>query len=147
MANEMACRAVPRDFVLDAADRLLFPAVEMAYEPEDANGFEVPGAVEAIRANVVHLHRRVLGEELYPGHPEIERTYGLFYDTWKEGKAGVAAGTLDAYLTWNCRARTDFWTGAELPEGERVEWDGNYTTRAWMAVLTYLLLDYQFLYE
>ena len=147
MANEMACRAVPRDFVLDAADRLLFPAVETSYEPEDENGFEIPGAIDAIRANVAYLHERVLGEKRYPGDPELERTYQLFYETWKEGRAGVAAGTIDQWLSWSCRARTDFWTGADLPEEQRVERDANYTTRAWMAVLTYLLLDYQFLYE
>lgn len=147
MANEMACRAVPRDFVLDAADRLLFPAIETSYEPEDENGFAIPGAADAIRENLVHLHERVLGERLYVGHPEIERTYQLFYDTWKEGKAGIAAGTIDEWITWNCRARTDFWTGEELPEADRIERDAHYTTRAWMAVLTYLLLDYRFLYE
>ncbi|WP_373046856.1 DUF1588 domain-containing protein [Vulgatibacter sp.] len=147
MANEMACRAVPRDFVLDAADRRLFPAVELSYEPEDENGFEVPGAEEAIRANIAHLHRHVLGEILYPGDPELERTWQLFYETWKEGKAGIAAGTLDQYLQWSCRARTDFYSGEELPEALRVERDANYTARAWMAVMTYLLLDYRFLYE
>lgn len=147
MANEMACRAVPQDFAKDAADRRLFPAVEISYEPEDPNGFPIPGAIEAIKENIRYLHARVLGEELFPGDPELDRTWELFYETWKEGKAKVAAGELDRSLPWNCRARADFFTGEEYPEGRRVERDDGYTIRAWMAVMTYLLLDYRFLYE
>jgi len=147
MANEMACRAVARDFALPAADRRLFPAVEIGYQPEDDHGFEIPGARQAIEANIAWLHQRFLGETLYPGDPELERTYQLFYETWKEGKAGIAAGTVDGWLPWNCRARSDFWTGEEWPEAQRIERDANYTIRAWMAVTTYLLLDFRFLYE
>lgn len=147
MANEMACRVVPREFTLEASRRRFFPAVELAFEPDDENGFEVPAAREAIEANIVWLHDRVLGETVYPGDPEVERTFALFYETWKEGKEAMADGTLDQWLAWNCRARTDFWTGEELPEDIRVERDPRYTVRAWMAVMTYLLMDYQFLYE
>ena len=147
MANEMACRAVARDFALPAADRRLFPAVEIGYQPEDDNGFEIPGAREAIEANIAFLHQRFLGETLYAGDPELERTYQVFYETWKEGKAAMVAGTLDQWMPWNCRARTDFWTGEEWPEAQRVERDADYTLRAWMATTTYLLLDFRFLYE
>jgi hypothetical protein len=147
MSNEMACRAVARDFLLDAADRTLFPAVEIGYEPEDDNGFPIPGAQEAIEGNIAWLHQHLLGETLYPGDPELERTYELFYETWKKGKAGIANATIDSWLPWSCRARTDFWTGEDLPEGQRLERDDDYTIRAWMAVTSYLLLDFRFLYE
>ncbi len=38
-------------------------------------------------------------------------------------------------------------TGEDLPEERRVRRDEDYTMRAWMAVVTYLLSDYDFLYE
>jgi hypothetical protein len=43
--------------------------------------------------------------------------------------------------------RSDRLTGEELPEGQRLEQDPTYSMRAWLAVMTYLLSDYQFLYE
>lgn len=147
MANEMACRAVPRDFTLDAADRLLFPYVELSYEPEDANGFPIHGAIEAIKENIRALHLRVLGEELFPGDPEIERTYALFFETWQEGRSALSEKTVGTSLHWSCAAGTDWWTGEDLPEERRVQRDDRYTVRAWMAVMTYLLLDSRFLYE
>lgn len=147
MANEMSCTAGPRDFTLDAADRKLFPLVEMTYEPEDANGFEVTGAVQAIKANIQHLHERLLGEKLTVDDPEVERTYNLFLETWREGKQLVAEDQVDDYLPYQCRAERDFWTDEELPEERRVNRDANYTVRAWMAVLSYLLSDYRFLHE
>ena len=52
----------------------------------------------------------------------------------------------DRNLPWQCRARTDD-DGEELPEDQRVESDEQYTIRAWMAVVTYMLADYRFLYQ
>ncbi len=155
MANEMSCYAVPRDFVLSATERLLFPLVEVTYAPEDENGFTVDYAVEAIRANIVYLHERLLGEKLSPDDPEIERSYQLFLETWREGWQGlVAAGQsdddVDDYsenLPYDCQAREDYFSDVELPDEMKIEKDEKYTIRAWMAVVTYLLSDYRFLHE
>jgi hypothetical protein len=35
----------------------------------------------------------------------------------------------------------------DLPEGEILQNDETYVVRSWMAVVTYLLADYKFLYE
>ncbi|MBI4703571.1 MAG: hypothetical protein HY744_20865 [Deltaproteobacteria bacterium] len=155
MANEMACYAVARDFQRGAGERLLFPPVEvdgaeydvLELEPESQAGMEIPSAVAGIKAAMVQLHTRLLGETLAPDDPEIERSYTLFAETWHEGKLKVASQTLSTYLEGSCRASTDFWTGQALPEEERIEQDEKYIIRAWMAVLTYLLSDYRFLYE
>jgi hypothetical protein len=121
--------------------------VEPSYEPEDINGFEVPEAADAIRATIVHLHAHVLGEVLSPAHPEVEATFQLFYETWKEGKAAVASETLSRDIESHCQHRRDFWTDAELPDEAIVARDATYTIRAWSAVLTYLMADFRFLYE
>lgn len=151
MSNEMACLAVPREFWKPTSERLLFPHVELTFEPEDKNGFPVEPAVVAIKKNIQHLHERILGEKLPDGHPEIDRTYKLFLDTYREGIKGMSDVTQEAkydeWLNWSCRVRNDYWTRAELPEEDRLEQDANYVMRSWMAVVTYLMSDYQFLHE
>jgi nucleoside-diphosphate-sugar epimerase len=41
------------------------------------------------KANIQHLHERILGEKLDIDDPEIDRTYQLFLETWKEGSASM----------------------------------------------------------
>jgi hypothetical protein len=139
MANEVACQATAWDFLQAPERRKLFPSVAVTDTPATAP--------DKIRANIRYLHAQVLGEDLPEGSPELERTFALFNETWLEGTAKVAAKTLGANPPYNCRGRWDRTTGVELPEGQRLEDDKNYTIRSWMAVVTYLLSDYRFLYE
>lgn len=147
MANEVACSGTSWDFSKPAADRLLFPLVTLEQVPETSAGDPVPAAVDAIKQNLVHLHAYLLGETLSPGDPEIERSYRLFYDTWKEGQQKLASGELDDGITWDCRARTDRATGEDLPAERQINDDPSYALRSWMAVTSYLLSDFSFLYE
>lgn len=147
MANEMACLSVGQDFAKPPEDRMMFPLVERDFSPEDANGFEVPAAAQAIRANIQYLHQRLLGEYLDINDPEINRTYELFLEVWKDGQGGLASGEYDAAVPGPCQATFDYWTGEEYGEQRAVVSDGNYTVRAWMAVTSYLLSDYRFLHE
>jgi hypothetical protein len=147
MANEMACFSVPRDFTREREGRTLFPHVESAFVPEDRNGFAVPEAEEAIRRNIRYLHYRLLGEVLTPGHPEEEATWQIFLQTWREGFGLLQNDQVSAELHGHCHAHREFETDAELPEGQRVQRDGLYTIRAWMAVVTYLLADWRFIYH
>lgn len=147
MANEVACRVTARDFTKNRAERALFPEVETTFTPEDENGFIIDGAVDAILANIQHLHRRLLGEVLPADDPEIQRTYDLFYETWSEGSEKVLLEQWSDYLPNACRATTDWWTGEDLSDDKRVSQDEKYTVRAWMAVMAYLLSDYKYLYE
>ena len=148
MANEMACRVTARDFVTaDPTQRRFFPLVEPSFVPEDENGFVVTQGVDAIKKNIQHLHWHLLGERLPIDDPELERTYNLFYDTWKEGQTLLGAEEISDRLTSRCRATNDFMTGEEYPEERRISNDPNYTIRAWQAVITYMLADHKFLYE
>ena len=79
--------------------------------------------------------------------PELLRTYQLFIDTWNEGLGKLTSEELPDNLVWSCQGRWNIATGEELPEGSRLERDDQYVVRSWMAVLTYLLSDYKFLYE
>jgi hypothetical protein len=117
--------------------------------PETEAGDTIQAAVDRIKQNIVHLHEHVLGETLGVDDAEVERTYQLFLQTWRAGQGLMAddANNIGTGLPWNCRVRSDRLTGEELPEGQRLEQDPTYSMRAWLAVMTYLLSDYQFLYE
>jgi hypothetical protein len=145
MANEMSCVSTARDFAKDPSDRLLFPYVETSFVPQDENGFAVPAVNDAIRANIQHLYDHVLGEHYDIGDPEINEAYNLFFQIWEDGKKGLAAGEYSPDSP--CRVDADWWTGNPLPEEKRINQDNDYTLRAWMGVLSYMLSDYRFLHE
>jgi hypothetical protein len=148
MANEMSCRAVPQDFGRPAAERKLFPLVESNFQPEDGNGFEVPASAAAIRSNIQYLIQRMWGEYRDINDPEIDRIFGLYVEVWKDGQAGlrIPEGEEGSYGTFlGCQATEDFWTGEPL--ATPVTEDPNYSIRAWMAVMTYMLSDFRFLTE
>jgi hypothetical protein len=147
MSTEVACGSVAQDFVRPRAERKLFPYVDHSYQPEDANGFPIPGAVEAIYENIRFLHGWLLGEWLPHGHVDLEESYSLFYDTWMEGNEALASGAVGETLISTCQASKDQATGLKLPNDKRITADPVYTVRAWQAVLTYLMSDYRFIYE
>jgi hypothetical protein len=157
MATQMSCRAVPQDVYKPEGERRLLKYVSVdgsmvdpiALQPEDDNGIPIVPAEEGIRAALVNLHAHMLGERLTPTHPEINRTFNLFLETWREGKQKMSAemDPLSSNLPGECQANSDPFTGVGYPEELRVTEDDTYTIRAWMAVVTYLLTDYQFLYE
>jgi len=127
MANDVSIKTVAIEFTTDPAKRRLFANIE----PD-----VVPGSPEAdrkIRATIVHLHNRVLGQFHTPDHPEVRRTFELF--------TGIIAEA-------NSRKRfekNDIWF-SRTTDNKTMK-DPHYTVRAWRAVLTYLLRQHDFLYE
>ena len=98
---------------------LLFPSVDETDTPDG-------GASEtAIRDNIQFLHRYLLGEDLSAGDPELATTYQLFVDVRAEGETSIPS---------QCR-------------GGGSSTDSNGTVIPWMAVVSYLMSDYRFLYE
>jgi hypothetical protein len=153
MANEMACKFVPAELYIDKADRQFFKGVELTVEPMDLNGYEVATAKAQIIAQIQVLHDKLLGEQLEANDPEIIRTYQLFVDTWQEGKDLIGAAAQEdkyglTHLPGECRPAINYRTGAYLDDtDDKTSDDRFYTARAWMAVTSYLLSDYKFLYE
>jgi hypothetical protein len=126
MANEVSCQATPREFARPSADRVLFPRVETS---DDA-----VGAREAVLETIVELHERFFGERLAPDDPEIVRTFELFRDVQATGQSEIAS-------------RVEAVTMPTMCGLEGLSEDPTYAVRAWMAVVTYLLSDYRFLYD
>ena len=139
MAYEVACSAVPYDFSKPADQRLLFPYVDRDTPLSEGS--------TQVRDNVRHLHAQLLGEDLASDDPEIDATVGVLMQAYNLGADGLADGTVSEDLANQCRLFNDRNTGDSLPDGRRISRDGDYTLRAWMAAVSYLLSDYQFLYE
>lgn len=146
MANEMACAVVPWDFWKPKEQRRLFPVAVPKDRPE-FNGKAVGEAQQAIKVNIAHLHRVLLGENLSPEDPEIKRGFDLFMETWRELAASENEKDKKQDLNWECHARYDYDNLTFIPEDQQIRKDEDYTIRAWMAVTTYLLLDHRFLYH
>ncbi|MEZ4453713.1 MAG: DUF1588 domain-containing protein [Nannocystaceae bacterium] len=140
MANEHACTITAFDFTRPAEERTLFPLVELGDSPDS-------GASAEIKANIQYLHRQILGEELDIDDPELSRTFQLFYDTYTAGNAALADMSESATLISQCRATKDLKTGEALVAEEQITKDEAYVVRSWMAVIAYLLSDYNFIYE
>jgi hypothetical protein len=147
MATEVACVTVTNDFVVQQNQRRLFPWVEPGYQPITPDGLPVPEAIHRIKKNLQYLHYRLNGEQLALDGPEIDGLYQLWHDTWWEGRQRVAAEEESTSLHYLCDVHHDYWTGQILPAEERLYADIDYTLRAWMAVMTFELSDYRFLYQ
>lgn len=138
MANELACYAVPNDFLAPASERLLLPHVEIGTQPNNASN------IQAIKTNIQHLHAHLLGEQLAIDDAEIEASYELFSNVLADGQAAIGI-TETGNLPNLCRRNRDIQTGENLLQP--LITDSNYTIRAWMAVAAYLMSDYRFVYE
>jgi hypothetical protein len=130
MANELACYAVPNDFLALRAARKLFPHVDPATTPGVGNA-------DAIKSNIQHLHRY---------SAELTQTYNLFSAVQQDGAARLLSKAETAKLPTRCQRTKHLETGATLDGGGLTN-DANYTIRAWTAVVAYLLSDYRFVYE
>ncbi len=117
ISNQVACQRVAAD--LYDNNGTLFPFVDETDIPDGGAG------ESAIRQNIQFLHRHILGEDLALNAAEIDSTYQLFLDVRAEGEANIQSP---------CR-------------GGGGNTDTNRTVIPWMAVVTYLLADYRFLYE
>jgi len=142
MANELACYAVPNDFLALADKRLLFPSVATSTLPGSGDA--------AIMTNIQHLHQHLLGETLDLTDPELLTTYQLFTEVLAAGQANIGSTETTA-LPQRCMRNLDMVTGEVLVAGDgsdgRLRQDPNFVIRAWMAVVSYLLSDYRFLYQ
>ncbi len=147
MSTEVACRNAALDFSRATDKRRLFREVELDTVPENELGEEIPENIEMIKSNLRYLYFRLLGESLKKGGDEEARILDLFIKTWREGRAGLASEAIGRNLPWECQYRRAPGSSEDLPQDERIERDDNYTIRSWMAVLTYLLADYRFLYD
>lgn len=126
VSNNVSCRQAAREFDQPAASRRILDRIELdEYAPEHE---------ALIRAQLVVLHERILGERLSPSDAEIDRSYGLFRRVRDEGAVLLAERNVPTDLGRTCEA------------GEITE-DPDYVVRAWAAVINYQMMTFEFLYQ
>ncbi len=139
MAYEVSCSAVPYDFSKPSSQRLLFPGID--------RNVAIDGGSDQVRDAVRHLHSQLLGENLAASDPEIDATMVVLTEAYNLGQGGLSTGSVSEELADPCRLNNDRMTGDQLPSDRRINQDPDYTVRAWMAAVSYLLSDYRYLYE
>ena len=100
-----------------------------------------------MREAVRHLHYQLLGEDLAPSDEEVSATLVVLMEAYSLGREGLANGSVPEQLADPCRLYNDRITGDSLPQERQISRDTEYTVRAWMAAVSYLLSDYRYLYE
>ena len=121
---------------------------------------------EAIRAKLVELYDKLLGVEVTPHSRDVDAAFRLFTEVMERGRSSDYV-----YQWWLCGWHSDKYflegimddaTSEVLDESEvryEFDWprvysflesidfsDAHYTARAWVVVLSYLLMDYRYLY-
>lgn len=124
IANQTACKTVTADFRLNS-NRLLFPQVEITDTPET-----VAGAAR-IKGNIVYLFKHILGEKLTVTDAEVIRIFKLYTD--------VRALSSSNNIPVACQNG--------LLANNPIILDADVSIVPWMAVVTYLLSDFHFLYD
>ncbi len=153
MSNEMGCKIVGSEFALDKSQRKFFTAVDASFEPQDVNHYDIAVSQQAIKQQIVALREKLLGEKVDANDPEVLRTYDVFVAAWSEGKTRMAAATdkVGEDIPGACVPGSNYITGEALKadpnDDGKYAHDKAYTLRAWMAVMTYILSDYTFVYE
>jgi len=142
MAMEMSGFATSNDFSKVQSNRKLFPLVTNLIDPIDNTN------IDLIKKNIQYLQKHLLNENLDINDVEIEATYKLFYDTWKDGRTRVASKTEVNHINYSWYINKDLNTGIKIPDRNNyILEDTNYVMRSWSAVIAYLLSDFKFLYE
>jgi len=141
MSTELSGLATSVDFSLPKGKRNLFPLVELSTMPIDANSIDI------IKKNIKYLHSHLLGEDLPVGDVELDATYKLFLDTWKDGMRRVQNKEELGYINWSWSITKDLNTGTKLSSKDYIHDDNYYILRSWSVVIAYMLSDFKFLYE
>lgn len=156
MANEIACRTVGFEFTQPADTRTLLKGVERDTTPDNGEA--------KIRATIVTMFERALGETHAANDPEIDAAYAIFRDTYKEISTKADAWYLpyECLGIWNRKSSQVYSCGTmglpdynpscyafdeQLPEAQKIDHDDKYTIGPWMAVVAYIFSDVRFIYE
>lgn len=137
----------------------------MNIEAEDAVATNSTAGAAALKAKLIELHHKLLGQNLTPTSPELLASYDLLLQTWQERRSGNFAPA----LLGNSRM-CEWWRdigfidtlgypgAALLPNGRYdgtavINWllpraqDPLHMKQSWVVVMAYLLSHYDYLHE
>jgi hypothetical protein len=153
VAGEVSCMAVMQDAAtVDPVDRLLFTGQADLPSALDANDNENPATALSIRLQLQRLFKVVLQREVAVDSADLDDAYGMLVDAERTGRTLIDVGTAVPALPARCRATQSLAIPAvpyPTADGSKVRLtaDPEYTLRAWVAVVSYLISDASFFLE
>ena len=125
------------------------------------------GGAQAIRAKLVELYDKLLGVEVTPYSPDVDTAFELFVDAVERRRSSE----MDNFRWWECGYNDIHYFDGILDDlvikqfdergnahygydGDREDafmqsinfGDSHFTASSWIVVLSYLLMDYRYLY-
>jgi hypothetical protein len=129
---QMGCVLVALEFQRPRSARQIFTEVEKFQQEANAEA--------AIRAQLVRLHERFLGETVASDDPEIDHALALFTETRAARIENGYPAVLDASDKESCPLQ--FLNAAN--------WnlqDPQHSLSSWVSLLIYYMTDYRYVYE
>ena len=119
--------------------------VELSDDNPRAGG--TSGAL-AIKAVIVNLHNRLLGQSLDITDPEINMTYQVLVDAWQARKTWIAE-TNNNNVAQHPNSLCNFYLDEHQEEGGILSRgnDPSGMKNSWQLVLAYLMTDFNYLHE
>ena len=131
ISNEFACYTVPTDFYAAPADRVFFPRLERDTTPDDPEGERL------FRETIVALYARILGVSTAPESEDVDDALTLWGLARDPDPMAADADNRTLDLPVHCRVPPG--------DGPGLTQDPTFTLRAWMAVVTYLVRQPEFI--
>jgi len=138
------------DFALPQNDRLLFTNVELTSSPEN-------GDIQAIKENIRTLLNKLWNKSYAIDDQEVEIAYQLWLDVYSDGQqiqenddnwwnyTGFHIGTEVHSDRWNDWVD---WENFSSPEKDNIEnSELKPQALAWRTVISYLVTDFEFIYQ
>ncbi len=131
MAEDMACRVTATDFSKLAANRLLLNGIE----PTTTNESQIKQAI-------VDVYTQIIGKEFSVNDNAIVKAFEVHQGALALGQEGIANGSIPNRMPSECRVNTK----SAAANKDVVDNDSQYQTRAWQAVIQFVLMDPRFFY-
>jgi len=136
MAEDMSCALTAKQFSKYPEDRILFKSIE----PNVVAGTSDNDA--QIKQAIIETYYRLTGYHYEASDRTIELAFEVYESALALGQAGIADGSISTRITGDCRVNKN----QASVNKNFVDYDDQYYTRAWQAVLQYALMDPRYFY-
>jgi hypothetical protein len=141
-ATVLPCPAVLLDFARPDTARMLFGGIDRNITPATGEG-DTSGEL-LIKAKLVELHEKFLGQRLAVNDADILDTYDFLVESWNARKSREDPRIAQiGYESCVLNAEQQQWYETDV----RVADDPNFMMGTWTDVLSYLMLDFDYLHE
>ena len=136
MAEDMACAVTAKEFSVPAGERLLLGGTEPNILPDTSTN------TTKIKQTIIAIYERLIGKKLDANDETIVAAFDVYESALSLGKSGIDSGSIPTRIAGGCGVTR---RQAEVNEDFVFE-DKDYYTRAWQAVIQFILMDPRYFY-